>query len=483
MRNFKIYFYLILITLSFHITTFGQDMCQTPANTTNPNINLMNNSNFGSSAYAPKALRVYFHVIRRTNGSGGYLQYEVKQAFDILNADFGISGITFSWDGCIDYIDNDNYHNSSTANSIYSVNAHTDGIDIYLFPKSHPSAGGRANGVGSNAQFWVAGSWGGEPVALTHIISHEMGHVLFLWHTHHGTFPEGGNDNPCKEFVDGTNASFCGDYVIDTPADPHIQFNVNANCQWQGSGQDARGDPYNPDEHDIMAYTDPNCMQYFTQGQFQRMHQAILSLPYLTACLTTSTSTQNYCNCPAKDLVFSENTTIDQDLTVTGDIRIINGASLTVKAKIYFKEGKGIDQFQNCKLIVDGGTLTSCDALWRGIRVTGGNADFDVKFTNNAVGEHTASALVSMFAPFSWPQIQQYGNGTLHAENSTFNNTRRIVELMAWTPSFNKSYIKNCVQNGGKWSITNWNCIGVLVEDNVFNNITENCIVTETGTI
>ncbi|HMT54583.1 MAG TPA: T9SS type A sorting domain-containing protein [Saprospiraceae bacterium] len=443
----------------------------------------MNNSNFGSNAYAPKTLRVYFHVIRRTDGSGGYLPYDVAQSFNILQGDYTTHGISFAWDGCIDYIDNSAYYTSGSGiNNIYTVNTHTDGIDIYLFPASHPSAGGRANGVGSNAQFWVAGSWDGVPVALTHIISHEMGHVIFLWHTHHGTVNEGGSDTgQCKEFVDGTNASFCGDYVVDTPADPHLQFNVNASCQWNGSGQDAHGDPYNPDEHNIMAYTRPACMQYVSSGQAQRMHQAILSLPYLTACQVTGTVTLNHCNCPASDLVISQNTTIDQDLYVTGDIRIINGAALTVTATIYFKTGKGIDQFQNCKLIVDGGTLTSCDPTWRGIRVTGGNTDFDVKFTNNAVGENTASALVSMFAPFPWPQIQQFGNGILHAENSTFNNTRRIVEMMAWSPSFNKSYITDCVQNGGKWSITNWNCIGVLVKNNVFNNISENCIVTETG--
>jgi hypothetical protein len=473
--------FIVFLANGIFAPMFGQDMCQTPVNTTNLAYNIFNSSNFGNSSYAPKILRVYFHVIRRTDGSGGYLQYEVKQAFDILNSDFGGSGITFSWDGCIDYIDNDSYHNSSTSSSIYGVNTHTDGIDIYLFPKTHPSAGGRANGVGSNAQFWVAGSWNGDAVALTHIISHEMGHVLFLWHTHHGTFPEGGNDSPCKEFVDGTNASFCGDYVIDTPADPHIQFNVNANCQWLGSGQDAHGDPYNPDEHDIMAYTDPDCMQYFTQGQFQRMHQAILSLPYLTACLVNTSSAQVYCNCPAKDLVFSQNTTIDQDLTVTGDIRIINGATLTVKSKIKFKDGKGIDQFQNCKLIVDGGTLTSCDPLWRGIRVTGGNTDFDVKFTNNATIENTATAAVSMFAPYPWPQVQQYGNGILLADHTTFNNTRRIVEFMSWKPLLNPSYIKSCTQNGGKWSITNWNCQGIEISDNKFFGVTGDCIVTETG--
>ncbi|MBK7800030.1 MAG: hypothetical protein IPJ53_13075 [Saprospiraceae bacterium] len=76
------------------------------------------------------------------------------------------------------------------------------------------------------------------------------------------------------------------------------------------------------------------------------------------------------------------------------------------------------------------------------------NSDFDVKFMNNAVIENTAVAAVSMFAPESIPIIWGYGNGILHAENTTFNNVRRIVELMSWTPLPNSSYIRNCTQ---KW--------------------------------
>ena len=58
----------------------------------------------------------------------------------------------------------------------------------------------------------------------SHIISHEMGHVLFLWHTHHGTYPEGGDPNQCMELVDGSNSTICGDYISDTPADPNIKW-------------------------------------------------------------------------------------------------------------------------------------------------------------------------------------------------------------------------------------------------------------------
>ena len=79
--------------------------------------------------------------------------------------------------------------------------------------------------LGQSSEFWVSGSYWkspNNPLTRSHVISHEMGHVLYLWHTHHGTFNEGGNDNPCPELVNGSNSATCGDYVTDTPADPHL---------------------------------------------------------------------------------------------------------------------------------------------------------------------------------------------------------------------------------------------------------------------
>ena len=104
-----------------------------------------------------------------------------------------------------------------------------------------------------------------------------------LWHTHHGTYPEGGNDNPCPELVNGSNSAYCGDYVIDTPADPHIMFNVNSACTWLGSGFDANGQPYAPDTHNIMSYSSPSCMSYFSYMQGWRIKKALMNLPHLQA--------------------------------------------------------------------------------------------------------------------------------------------------------------------------------------------------------
>ena len=282
---------LILILFATVDNIVAQNLCGTPSSSANFSLNkssLMRRTTNNNSY----CLKVYFHVIRNTNGTGGQTVVSLNQAFLILNQDYNPHNISFKWDNFIDYIDNSSYYTNPSA-TIFTVNNHSDGIDIYLFDNS-ASGNGLANGVGSSSEFYVSGSFWNPPYSsliTSHVISHEMGHVLFLWHTHHGIEIGG-----CPELVNGSNATTCGDFVTDTPADPHIQFNVNpTNCAWNGSGTDANGQSYNPDTHNIMAYTIPDCMSYFTPLQGLRMRNAISTLPYLmqtvvSNCLSCDTS-------------------------------------------------------------------------------------------------------------------------------------------------------------------------------------------------
>lgn len=279
----------------------AQTFCFTPPESSN--MELYATALSRSKVAATYCLKIYVHVIRRSNGTGGQSVSETNQAINYLNTDFNPHGVTFAWDGTIDYIDNDSYYSAPTT-TIYTVNNHSDGIDIYLYD-DQSNAGGRANGVGDSSEFWVSGSYWKAPfgsLVKSHVISHEMGHVLFLWHTHHGTVNEGGDPGQCAELVNGSNATTCGDYISDTPADPHLQFNVNhPACNWTSSGTDANGHSYNPDEALIMAYSHPDCMSYFSNGQGQRIRNAIATLPHLinatvncnNGCPTTLNITQN----------------------------------------------------------------------------------------------------------------------------------------------------------------------------------------------
>lgn len=226
-----------------------------------------------SNHTGPYYLKIYVHVVTKSDKTGGYSAEEVQQALAFLNEAFNTPhGIFFVWDCNIDIIDDDTHYfaDKCTATgypAIFNVNPHQDGIDIYLFRNNYgqQSGCGLAADVPSSALYVAGNYWDntfGE-LALSHILSHEMGHALGLFHTHHGTFVEG-TVPQCAELINGSNCSSCGDYVCDTPADPNMNFNVNPNnCQWLNGGQS----PYTPNERNIMAYSHPSCMTSFTEKQ------------------------------------------------------------------------------------------------------------------------------------------------------------------------------------------------------------------------
>ena len=271
------------VALAFVYNLYAQDFCGTPAITNIENVKKLSSPQ-KRSANTTYTLRIYFHVIRSSSGTGGVSTSNVESAYGRLNSDFNSHGIYFFWDGNIDYIDNNSYYNNVPNTYIFNVNNHINGIDIYLFPAypNYPySFAGKANGVGMNSEYLVVGNINGTPICTTSTISHEMGHVLNLWHTHHGTYNEGGNDNPCPELVNGSNSSTCGDYVEDTPADPNIGGMVNGNCVYIGTGTDANNQAYDPDVDLIMSYAPKSCRTRFSTKQGERMRDAIENLPYL----------------------------------------------------------------------------------------------------------------------------------------------------------------------------------------------------------
>ncbi len=296
----------------------AQDFCLTPSNSDNlyqyrgmdhllPDYNTYN-----------YCVKIYIHVIRKDNGTGGQSISNVNTAIGFLNMDFNPHGIYFNWDGNIDYI-NDTYKYYHPTSTVFSINNHTDGVDIYLFGDDSggwngmSTGGGQANGIGTlGSSFWVSGYHLSPvslmlPTARSHVISHEMGHVLNLYHTHHGTVTETGDPGQCPELVNGSNSDICGDYITDTPADPKMNLNVDIyTCEWLGSGTDANGAPYDPDEMNIMSYTQPSCMDYITIGQRKRIKKALYFLPHLQE-LSSYYLYGNPCLAVDRDLVYYPN--------------------------------------------------------------------------------------------------------------------------------------------------------------------------------
>ena len=254
---------------------FAQSFCKTPAPPQPTDRRIMPHKIERDSS-APYYFRLYFHILRASDGTGGVSVSTAQSAYNTLNDDFNSHNIFFIWNGTIDYIDNSSIYLSPSDN-IFSVNNHQNGIDVYIYPLNSTTEG-LSNGFGNGTELYVSGNDNGASLAATHVISHEMGHILNLYHTHHGTVYEtGGDPNQCAELVNGSNADVCGDYVEDTPADPNISGEVNSSCIWTNPLYkfDSNHDPYTPNTHLIMSYTKPDCMEYFSLGQVVRMKEAI----------------------------------------------------------------------------------------------------------------------------------------------------------------------------------------------------------------
>jgi hypothetical protein len=267
----------------FHNQSFAQEsFCLTEGGAKiNPKTLKKGNSN--TKYY----IKIYMHVIRTDQGTGGQPVSRVNTAFSILEDDFDEFDIYFVWDGCIDYIDNTTYASSPEGDpSVFSVNAHNDGVDVYLFPDDNPNnppvkGAGQANGIVSTA-FYVSGNYRNSPYDAyvpSSVVSHEMGHCLGLFHPYY--------DGECEEFVDGSNCDSCGDLICDTAADVGARLDsTDINCEYFGSTPDHNGDIYQPDNDNIMAVAPPSCLVRFTPGQGQRMRDMIASESVLQATLT-----------------------------------------------------------------------------------------------------------------------------------------------------------------------------------------------------
>lgn len=255
--------------------------------------------------------KTFVHIIRDGNGQGGQDLATVNKHLNFLYRDFSVLGIYFSLEG-IDYVDDDKFYNFPVCASNFSdcddeqlktgdnllSSSYSDEnrIDMYFLSDAarrvddsgNPSiifnAGGKANGIPGDAFYFLDRNF-------TNTISHEMGHVLSLFHTFHGEFFEL-TTTSCHDFGYITSDCQCGDYVEDTPPDyethnpliiPGLSGCLN-NCQYVPTSSGAAGPcpttrPVNGNNHiltpplnNIMSYHF-DCSNTFTINRSTRQNQ------------------------------------------------------------------------------------------------------------------------------------------------------------------------------------------------------------------
>ena len=233
------------------------------------------------------------HIIRRSNGTGGYTLASLNDVIATTN-NYYLSnglGIQFYFAGSIpDYIDDDelfegfiegallNGHDALNAMNQYYINVFPPGflsLGYAYYPTDEVvSTRSVILTYGSNSQGLDLGN---------QVIPHELGHNFGLFHTF--GFP-GSGTSPTDELVTrgaGANCTTAGDQICDTPADPYYTPGakltyVNGCPQYDlnSTARDANGEAYSPSITNIMSYYFP-CTQDFTPGQYERI-QAGLAL-------------------------------------------------------------------------------------------------------------------------------------------------------------------------------------------------------------
>lgn len=238
------------------------------------------------------------HILRRTDGTGGYNLASLNTVIALTNNYYRSAGIQFFFSGSSpDYIDDDTLYNAftigSSENRVASRNATNALNQYYVQSFDDHNTGGYAyypaNSVASTQSFVLAGS---DDDLGNRLIPHELGHNFNLLHTF--------DAETGYETVAGDNCTRTGDLVCDTPADPYGRPNLPDASISCVTGcppvyactitEPGTGAQYHPSPTNIMSYYFP-CTHDLTTGQYERMANGLVLRQSHTAYSLNAAST------------------------------------------------------------------------------------------------------------------------------------------------------------------------------------------------
>lgn len=272
MKNFtKIFLFLSIILIAS--TLLQAQKC---FEVMTPGFPSIPDSSFGDpdelALFQPTEVRTIYvaaHIVRSSSGAGGISETDLNISIQQFNSAFTDVMIEFVHNQT-DYIDNDTYFNLTLSEwaTLSMINDVDNKLNVYFVPEI-TGYSGMANTPGNKCAVTNEAAINGSTLA------HEVGHNLYLYHTH---------GNGIEELVNGSNCSVAGDFLCDTPAEPFNNGNgilgyvFTNTCEYFGTFRDANNQLYNPDTHNFMGYSEPNCTEHFSTLQIQKMNQTLVTI-------------------------------------------------------------------------------------------------------------------------------------------------------------------------------------------------------------
>jgi hypothetical protein len=219
-----------------------------------------------------KTIKLFFHLFAQSDGSnpvatGADVEAQMLQ----LNADYLPARIQFLYDWR--YVHDSLYREMRASEQepmreLYALSP-DDQLNVYVVQVQAGFAGqgtfpwdaaalGRNGGIVMDAD-----AFGANHKTLTH----EVGHNLGLWHTHHGV-TEVPQCSACYERANGFDANRTGDFCADTAPTP-----VNFYCGPPGGSDGCSLQSWGEtDPQNYMGYASDSCWTEFSPQQMGRMH-------------------------------------------------------------------------------------------------------------------------------------------------------------------------------------------------------------------
>ena len=223
-------------------------------------------------------------------------------------------------------------------------------------------------------------------------------------------------------------------------------------------------------------YYDPTFVENGHTGKWRCFNHGLpnvivtdLEIDYCRSTLYASTYGRGLWEAPLMpsndtELTVSTNQTWDSYREIVGDIRITNGAELTISGTLIMQSNARIKVEPGAELKVVGGHITSAceNAPWYGIQAEGTSGQHQYPVMNptyqsliyleNATIENAKNAITTIKLDNNFNIVWGTSGALIRAYNSHFKNNRRSVAYMSYQnfspytgkPRGNRGYFSNC---------------------------------------